>query len=249
MLRDNVRFSHQAAGRLTTFCLGRGQPREAFSLFQVRCTGVDWGCFPHAAAGRGTCRILRQHLTRHMLQGSRGMAAAWPSSEPPHPPCAAHTRHPQKVREMGLLSLDLPAGADGSDSEDEEEDGPELEQEPEAGAGRPAKRALQADAEDGSGAAAASSDLGSVSDAESELEAEGEGESEEDLKRTKRQAKRARAQARAQAAYSYCRMITACHKARCAAVPGAEHSRFAAQLAVALGRLHTSCTSVPLLCE
>lgn len=39
MLRDGVRFSHQAVGRLTSFCFSRAQPLVAYSLFKVRADG------------------------------------------------------------------------------------------------------------------------------------------------------------------------------------------------------------------
>ena len=36
MRRDGVQFSHLAVGRLTGFCLSRGQPHVAFQLFKAR---------------------------------------------------------------------------------------------------------------------------------------------------------------------------------------------------------------------
>lgn len=81
MVRDGVRFSHQAVGRLTSFCFGRSQPRAAYLLFKAR-QGVGWG-------GGGCCVWGEGGLAEQGWRASLlpGMVLTVPDAlmEQPHP--------------------------------------------------------------------------------------------------------------------------------------------------------------------
>jgi hypothetical protein len=65
MRRDGVRFSHQAVGRLTSFCFSRDEPELAFQLFRVgrvRWLDVGGGGRWDQRGGRGCALVVEAEV-------------------------------------------------------------------------------------------------------------------------------------------------------------------------------------------
>lgn len=181
MLRDGVHFSHQAVGRLTSFCFGRGQPQVAFSLFKAS----------KAPAAVGSCTSTGPKPPQRCLLILPACVFHSPAACLPHPcSCSLLRRRPpprtaQTVREMGLLSIVEPAGADLAEQSAEEGEGHE---------------------DRGGGAAASTASVDLLASASGDEE-----DGEERARGGRHPQDRSSSQ---QAAYCYSRMIAACHKAR-----------------------------------
>ena len=231
MQRTGARFSGVAVSRLTAFCLTRGQPKVAFTLFKA------------SARVPGRRRAVHTELREPGLLCA-GMAGGFivvcDSSVPlvalsprsfSHPlPPLLPARCLQKVRDMGLLSLEPPSATAGSpdsaaaagsgaeqvdrgassSSSSSSRGGVEVEGGSDSEVELLGREGIAAAASSFDNSISGSIDLGLSSLSEGEVEDAAAAEEEDRLKR----AAAARHQARGQAAFCYCRMIAACHKAR-----------------------------------
>lgn len=193
MRADSVRFSPQAVARLANFAFTRGEPAAAYALFKVRLSFVQLA--PGAVLGRAlppfeACGSMHCFL-RAQQRPAPSPCCATPCSPPPAP---------QKVRNMGLLSLEAPPSKAASSESDEE--------------GSSAAAAAGADLLGGGSDSEAGSDTDDVAAAVGGASVDGAESGAEEEEEEERRRERQRMAERGQAAYSYCRMIAACHKAR-----------------------------------
>lgn len=105
MRRDDVRFSHQAVGRLSGFCFSRSQPQLAFQLFKrIREMGL-LRLEPAGAAGATAGAELASESeasdAEDAEQGEEAAEAAGASEG-----------------ELGYEALDLAAGSEGEEGAD-----------------------------------------------------------------------------------------------------------------------------------